>query len=405
MDGKIPYHLKGKEIVSGYSPPPRRRIRAPEIDTLELIEANSLTLLGRLTNPAVQRLWSLFPFLSNRWNLKGKATGADLGRGCFQFSFEYEEDMQKVLDNRPYHYDQWMVVLQKWEPIISDSFPSMIPFWIEIQGLPKHYWQPEMLNTIGEELGEILDMEITNISAKLKILIDGLKPLIFDSMVDFPDGSEALITLEYKNLKNHCSHCKRLTHEKKTCPGLMADKESAPSSNPSPPPASSKGMARNYYSPRDNFQAPSTAGTFSATDASFKETPLSHARHSHGGRHIGVGLSTQKDSYPPRQSGYETRRYQRTYYSSERPAENRSLNHKRYSSRSQEYSREGLARDPSRKSFNYDKPGFLWREKSSSTLSPRHKSSEISRTRRPPLERSASGPEVTPTPPPPHSHK
>jgi len=124
MEKRIPYHLKGKGIDRGYSPLTRRRIRALEIDTSELIKANSLTLMGRLTNHAVQRLWSLFPFLSNRWNLKGKATGSDLGRGCFQFCFDYEDDMKKFLDNKPYHYDQWMVILQKWEPIISESFPS-----------------------------------------------------------------------------------------------------------------------------------------------------------------------------------------------------------------------------------------------------------------------------------------
>jgi len=71
--------------------------------------------MGRLTNPSAQRLWSMLPFLSNRWNLRGKALGSDLGKGCFQFKLDYEEDLLKVLDNRPYHYDQWMVILQRWE--------------------------------------------------------------------------------------------------------------------------------------------------------------------------------------------------------------------------------------------------------------------------------------------------
>jgi len=221
---RIPSHLKGKGIANGFSPPPRKRIRAPDLDTSALIEANSLTLMGRLTNPSVQRLWSLFPFLSNRWNLKGKAVGSDLGRGCFQFSFDFEEDMKKVLDNRPYHYDQWMVIIQQWEPVISESFPSQIPFWIEVQGLPKHYWQEEMLKAIGRELGQVMDTEISASSVKIQVLIDGLNPLIKDTMVDFPDGREALVTLEYKNLKNHCNYCHRLTHEKKACPGFWQRK-------------------------------------------------------------------------------------------------------------------------------------------------------------------------------------
>lgn len=121
-----PYHSQDRERTSAtdFSSPPPKRIRAPDLDTSDLIKENELTLMGRLTNPTAQRLWSLIPYLSNRWNLRGKATGSDLGNGCFQFIFEFEEDLTKVLDNRPYHFDQWMVILQKWEPVISPTFPS-----------------------------------------------------------------------------------------------------------------------------------------------------------------------------------------------------------------------------------------------------------------------------------------
>jgi len=93
MSTRIHAHLKGKSLARGYSSPTRKRIWALDLDTSELIKANALTLMGRLTNPAAQRLWSLFPFLSNRWNLKGKVVGSGLGKGCFQFKFDFEEDM------------------------------------------------------------------------------------------------------------------------------------------------------------------------------------------------------------------------------------------------------------------------------------------------------------------------
>lgn len=224
MDRRIPHYLKGKGKEGTFSPPPCKRIRAPDLDTEDLIRENSLTLMGRLTNPSLQRLWSLIPFLSNRWNLRGKALGSDLGKGCFQFLFDYEEDLQKVLDNRPYHFDNWMVILQRWEPVISSTFPSKIPFWIELQGLPKHLWKPKMLLTIGDKLGEVMDHEISPTVVKIKIMIDGLQPIVKETMVDFPDGSEALVTLEYKNLKNHCQYCNRLSHEQKDCPGLVMTK-------------------------------------------------------------------------------------------------------------------------------------------------------------------------------------
>lgn len=234
MDRRIPYHLKGKGVENEFSSPPRKRIRAPDLDNSNLIKENELTLMGKLTNPKIQRLWSLIPFLSNRWNLKGKAIGSDLGRGCFQLRFDFEEDLQKVLDNRPYHFDQWMVILQIWEPIISDSFQSKIPFWIELQGLPKHYWKPMMLHSIGDDLGEMIDHEITQTTAKMKILVDGLSPLTKETIVEFKEGEEVLVTLDYKNLKNHCFHCHRQSHEMKDCPSLTTGKD-APRKNVPPP--------------------------------------------------------------------------------------------------------------------------------------------------------------------------
>ena len=259
MERRIPYYLKRKEKKNEFSPLPRKRIRAPTLDNADLIRENSLILMGRLTNPEIQRLWSLISFLSNRWNLRDKATGSDLGRGCFQFRFDYEEDLQKVLDNRPYHFDQWMVILQRWEPVISASFPSQIPFWIELQGLPMHFWKPYMLLSIGSEIGEVVDHEITPAAAKIKVIIDGLKPIIKETMVDFDDDSEILVTLEYKNLKNHRLHCLRLSHEKKDCPGLQSSKVSPKKSLPPPPKAASKAKSQPSYTPRD-YSRKSVAG-------------------------------------------------------------------------------------------------------------------------------------------------
>jgi len=399
MEKHIPYHMKGKGIDGGFSPPPRRRVRAPEIDTAPLIEANSLTLMGRLTNPSAQRLWSMFPFLSNRWNLKGKASGSDLGRGCFQFCFDYEEDLQRVLDN--YHYDQWMVILKKWEPVISEDFPSLIPFWIEVQGLPKHFWQPEMLRTIGEDFGEVTEIDISNSSSKFKVTIDGLKPLVKETLVEFRDGSEALISLEYKNLKNHCSYCLRLSHEKKDCPGLKEEKEEAPSNSAAPLPGQ-KSVTRNYYSPLDNFAAPSRANSLPTKGVSSNDTSRHLSRQAdlnRSNKHF-CSFSTNHQSVSHRTLEADRHR---------NPSDNsghRSKSSSRYSPRPYASNRRDLTRDlrdSSRPNFSQNNLELQWREKTTFRVSPRLDSSDSSRPRRPPLERldlSSEVPSRLPSPPP-----
>ncbi|CAA7040351.1 unnamed protein product [Microthlaspi erraticum] len=176
MARRFTYSEKGKGIAEPEPTNPGVCIRAPRLDTSELVRKNALTLIGRLTNPREQRLRSMLPYFSNKWELRGLARGSELGNRCFQFRFDYEDDLKKVLDNRPYQYSRWM------------------------------------------EIGELISFEITEEAAKIKVEIDGLKPLTKEATVDFEDGSEAQVTLDYHKLDKHCSHCFKLTHEVEQCP-------------------------------------------------------------------------------------------------------------------------------------------------------------------------------------------
>lgn len=153
MERRLTAAEKGKGIAGEPEEKQLKRVRAPSLNTSALIKDNALTLTGRLTNPAKQRVWTLILSLPRKWNIQGRVVGSDLGHNCFQFRFELEEDLLKVLENRPYHFNYWMILLQQWEPIISDAFPSMIPFWIRIKGLPFHYSHERMLRSICQDQG------------------------------------------------------------------------------------------------------------------------------------------------------------------------------------------------------------------------------------------------------------
>lgn len=208
---------KGKTQAVEEHVPHIKRIKAPYVDNSALIKENALTLIGRVTNPQEQRIWAVLPALPRKWHMQGRVTGSDLGNGCFQFRFKREEDLQRVLDNRPYQFAYWMVIIQRWEPIISASFPSQIPFWICIKGLPLHFWLEDMICNIGKDLGTILDHELTKTTARVKVLVDGLKPLTKEAIIEYDSREESIIYLEYEKLENHCSPCNSLSHLKKDC--------------------------------------------------------------------------------------------------------------------------------------------------------------------------------------------
>ncbi|WZY99238.1 hypothetical protein YC2023_071567 [Brassica napus] len=121
---------------------------------IRLIKENMLALVGRLTNPKEHKMSSNLPSLAKKWNVD-PSTGSDLGRDCSQFRLATEEDIQEFLKNRPYQYGRWMLIVQRWEPNISQSFQSQILFWITIRGIPLHYWHEKRVRNIGLEPGEL----------------------------------------------------------------------------------------------------------------------------------------------------------------------------------------------------------------------------------------------------------
>lgn len=73
---------------------------------------------------------------------------------------------------------------------------------------------------------------------RMRILLDGLSPLVKELAIDFKSGEECILKLEYEDLQNHCTICFRLTHRASECPEKTL-LETAPS------PCTTSGLAKN----------------------------------------------------------------------------------------------------------------------------------------------------------------
>ncbi|KAL0799970.1 hypothetical protein Bca101_055145 [Brassica carinata] len=202
----------------------RAPVQLPPSDNSELIEDNKLTLLGRLTNPTVQKPQWVMDWLIQLWNLETAVTGRTLGPDLFQVRFETEEALLSVLRRAPFHYKRWMIILQQWEPIISTSFPRRTPFWINIHGLPLHLWTLAALQSIGKAIGPRIDEDIPR--GRVRVEVDCLSNLEMRLPVQLHSGEVLTVDLEYENLQKHCFHCFSLFHEAEGCPTKLVSTRS-----------------------------------------------------------------------------------------------------------------------------------------------------------------------------------
>ncbi|KAJ4867625.1 Uncharacterized protein Rs2_50828 [Raphanus sativus] len=217
MDRRYSRAEKGKWQAPVDLPPKKPPVRIPaNDDNEELIEANRLTLIGRLTNTTVQKPRAVIDFMAQVWNLEGRVVGRPLGLDKFQIKFETEHELRQVLEKGPYHYKRWMLLLQQWEPTVSDQFPSDISFNVRIHGIPLHYWSTKTILTIGAQLGKCSLRDEKE--AKIWVVVNGLQPLTMEMEIELPSEDLTNVELEYIKIEKHCFTCFSLFHEEATCP-------------------------------------------------------------------------------------------------------------------------------------------------------------------------------------------
>lgn len=126
-----------------------------------------------------------------------------------------------VLKHQPYHFDYWMLALARWQPKKSQLFPSEIPFWIRVLGVPMEFRTVPTFESIGNAIGKTVKVDLD--LSRVQVVVDGFKELCFETTVDFTggefyDGEEVPVSLRYEKLFGYCQICSSLCHKDEKCP-------------------------------------------------------------------------------------------------------------------------------------------------------------------------------------------
>ncbi|CAN7002168.1 unnamed protein product [Brassica oleracea var. botrytis] len=175
------------------------RILIPRFDNSEIIARYARTLIGRCMNPPKQDMKVLLFVFPRIWNMEGRVVGTDLGLGRFQFDLEQEEDITEVLKMVPYHFDFWMVSLVRWKPVLEPNYPTKITFWVRVLDIPPQFRAAQIFQSVGEAIGQVQD-QVDIMEGRVRVEIDGFKPLVFSMDIEFEEGVEIKVALRYEKL-------------------------------------------------------------------------------------------------------------------------------------------------------------------------------------------------------------
>ncbi|WZZ03233.1 hypothetical protein YC2023_089154 [Brassica napus] len=212
--------IKGKGILYEDDDAP---IKLVDRDDSFAIKEFGLTLIRKVLNPKKQNVEKLLQTMPSQWGLAERITANDLGNGKFLFNFTNEEDLYYVMAKGPFHYNFCMIVLVRWEPIVHDDYPWIIPFWVQLIGFPLHLWTDTNLKNIGRRIGHIDTIELTE--GRMLIDVDSRCPLKFSRKVEY-EGDEVTSEIKYDKLFKHCTTCGMLSNEKAHCPYIETGQSS-----------------------------------------------------------------------------------------------------------------------------------------------------------------------------------
>ncbi|VVB17191.1 unnamed protein product [Arabis nemorensis] len=105
----------GKMIAAEQDTKRSKPLQLPPINNEAILKKFEKTLVGRVLNDEIpeSRVKAMIAFLPSVWKCEGRAEGVKMGRGSFHFRFEEESTLQSILDNGPYHFDGWMIAINR----------------------------------------------------------------------------------------------------------------------------------------------------------------------------------------------------------------------------------------------------------------------------------------------------
>lgn len=160
------------------------------------------------------------------WRVYGRVCGIALSTDQFQFIFQREEDLQIVLKYRPWSYNHWAMIFERWTANHPEGFLNSMELWIRIRHIPTIFFTAGTMYTLASEIGKVeeiaYDPKVSQTKDYIRLLItfDVNKPAKASRKLNVPSGGTVTIEFEYEKIHKRCFHCLRLTHEKIWCPLL-----------------------------------------------------------------------------------------------------------------------------------------------------------------------------------------
>lgn len=194
----------------------------------------SLCLVGSFLMPRKVNFQAMQDTLASIWRpVKGVFMEETNLPNLFMFKFFHELDVQRVLDDGPWTFNNQAFMVKRLEvgERLSDINLNELYMWVQVYDLPVGFSSEFVLKSIGNYVGSYIQSDPKNFESiwrqflRIKVAINVQKPLKPQMRIKKAGGEWTWIKFKYERLPSFCFYCGIIGHSEKFCEALFDNKE------------------------------------------------------------------------------------------------------------------------------------------------------------------------------------
>lgn len=191
----------------------------------------SYVLIGRFLTEKNVNFSVMQNVLASIWRPKEGIEIHDIGGMRYSFVFYHPMDMQKVIDDGPWAFEQGMLVYKQLLGGASAQDISLneMDIWVQLYDIPKGFVTEKIFQSIGNYIGRHLKSDPLNLNGlwkqyyRIRVKIDVSKPLKRRMKIKRDGGEWSWINFKYERLGTFCFVCGTLGHAERECDVVYAN--------------------------------------------------------------------------------------------------------------------------------------------------------------------------------------
>ncbi|XP_019168528.1 PREDICTED: uncharacterized protein LOC109164448 [Ipomoea nil] len=200
-------------------------VRVPDHSGDQGVDDDTYYAVGRLLTNRPVRFAFFQDTMAGVWQPAMGVNMRELQPRKFLFRFYHEGDLDRIISEGPWAFDQSLLVMQR---VTRGMDPEMVPlthadFWIQMHNLPVGYRSDAVVRAVGACLGTVVQTDERNFDGamrsfyRVRVALDVAKLLKRQLKLKRDDGGWSHIDFRYERLPTFCFLCGMIGHGDKWC--------------------------------------------------------------------------------------------------------------------------------------------------------------------------------------------